>query len=228
MLRVQRRSWVNRVATTTSSLEDKETGEASRPDELAEARRKLASLALEQRRQNGVLGLRQSEMLRRTLGFMGEALEWDLLPGSSADRLSAARKDVAKMAKGGVDLLSRDLALALDRKKTEIALLKQVVAAVRDLAVDAFPTEVTVAFTARSRLGRLVTKTEAFALADGAEALRVAEGLEKRENDRVRLRDEMVEELKEGQRELSEMLKELRSFAASTDHVVADVLAMPS
>jgi hypothetical protein len=234
MIRVQRRFWVNRIARNPTLHEEKETRPASRPQgpaELGEARRNLAALALDRRRQNGVLGVRQHEVLRRTLTFSGKALGWDLLPGSSADRLSAAKKDVATLAEAGVDLLKRDLADTLARKRTEIASLKQVVAIVRRLAVDAnaaYPAEVTVAFTARSGLGRLVTKTEALVLGDGAEALRVAEELEKRENDRTRLRDQMVEELKQGQRQLNEMMKELPSFVESAEQVVAEVLAMPT
>jgi hypothetical protein len=208
--------------------------QASRPQgpaELGEARRQIASLALDRRRQNGSLGVRQHELLRRTLAFSGKALGWDLLPGSSADRLRAAKKDVAKLAEAGVDLLRRDLAETLARKKTEIASLKRVAAVIRRLAVDvnaAYPAEVTIAFTARSGLGRLVTRTEALVLGDGAEASRVAGDLERRESDRTRLRDQMVQELKQGQRQLNEMMKELPAFVESVEQLVAEVLAMPT
>jgi hypothetical protein len=109
--------------------------------------------------------------------------------------------------------------------------LRRVVAEVQDLAGDAdttYPTEVQIAFTSRTSLGRLITKNESIVLADRPGALVVMEDLQRRENDRSRLRDEMIEELKQDQRQLSEVKKELPSFVASTEQLVTDVLALAS
>ena len=233
MPRLQRRFWVHSVARTPTSLKESEIREVSHPKgptELAEARRKLASLALEWR-QNGALGLRHHEVLRRTLSFAGQALGWDVLPGSSTDRLSAAKTDVTKMAKGGVDLLSDDLSEVLDRKKTEMAALKKVAETVKEMANDPkaqYPADVQIAFTARNGLGHLITKSESLVLRDGTEASRVADDLVRRETDRTRLRDEMIEKLKLSQRELGDLKKELPSFVEWARPILADVLAMPT
>jgi hypothetical protein len=233
MVRFQQRSWGNGVARTPTTRKESEKREVTRPEgplELGEARRKLASLALDWRH-NKVLGLRQHEILRRTLVFAGKAHGWDLLQGSSTDRISVAKKDVIKMAKGGVDLLSRDMTETLGVKKTEMASLKKVVASVRELAVEEntqYPAEVQIAFTARNGLGNLITKNESLVLRDGAEATRAADDLERREGDRTRLRDEMVEKIKVDQRELDDLKKELPSFVEWLDPILGDVLAMPT
>jgi hypothetical protein len=163
------------------------------------------------------------------LVFSGNALGWELLPGDQAERLAAAKKDVATLTKAGVGLMREDLANALAQKKTEIAKLKEAADSVRALlseATAAYPAEVHVTFTARSGLGCLVTKNESVVLNDSADALRVAEELERRQNDRTRLRDEMVEVLKAGGDQLTEMLQELSGFVDSTGPVVSEVLAL--
>jgi hypothetical protein len=234
MIRAQRRSWTNTIARTATPVEQDEAAKAGlfdSPSELSEAQRKLTLLALERRRQNGVLGVRQNEALRRALVFSGKTLGWDLLPGSSAERLASAKKDVATLTEAGVGLMRQDLTNALARKKTEIATLRRVAETLRALSSDAtaaYPAEVHVTFSARSGLGRLVTKSESFVLSDGADALRVAEELEKRENDRRRLSEEMVEELRTGRRQLSEMLQDLLGFVEFTGQVLAEVLAIES
>jgi hypothetical protein len=138
---------------------------------------------------------------------------------------------VVKLAEAGLEVLKMELAETIARKKTELASLRRVVAEVQDLAGDAdttYPTEIQIAFTARSSLGRLITKNESIVLADRPGALVVVEDLQRRENDRSRLRDEMIEELKQDQRQLSEVKKELPSFVASTEQLVTDVLALAS
>jgi hypothetical protein len=154
-----------------------------------------------------------------------------MLPGNSAERLAAAKKDVAKLTKAGVSLMRQDLENTLAQKKTEIAKLKQTADSIRALsseATAAYPAEVHVTFTVRSGLGRLVTKNESLVLNDSADALRVAEELDRRHNDRTRLRDEMVAALESGGHQLSEMLQELSGFVDSTGPVVSEVLALES
>ena len=179
--------------------------------ELSEAERRLASLALDRLRKDGVLGVRQHENLRRTLACAGVALGWELLP------------------EAGVEHLNGDITVLLAQKRREIAVLKKVAAAVRDLAKDAkttYPTEVEVSFTQRSALGILVTKTETLALEDATEALRVADELTHREENRAKLRDQMIEELKERRRQLGVMKRDLPAFVESSHELVSELLAL--
>ena len=197
--------------------------------ELSEAERRLASLALDRLRKDGVLGVRQHENLRRTLAFAGDALGWELLPGSTKDRVAAVKKAMTKLAEAGVEHLNGDITVLLAQKRREIAVLKKVAAAVRDLAKDAkttYPTEVEVSFTQRSALGILVTKTETLALEDATEALRVADELTHREENRAKLRDQMIEELKERRRQLGVMKRDLPAFVESSHELVSELLAL--
>jgi hypothetical protein len=204
---------------------------ASTPAKLSEAGRKLANLALDRLRQDGVLVVRQRETLRRTLAFAGDAFEWDLLPGTITDRVAAAKNDVRRLAVTGADDLDRDIKALLVSKTKELDLLRSVAVALRGLAGDmnaSYPAQIEVSFTHRSALGHLVTKTEALTLGDAGEALRNAEDLESREEGREKLRDQMIEELKERRRQLSAMRRDLPSFVESSDQLVAEVLAIPS
>jgi hypothetical protein len=200
-------------------------------NEMSEAERRLASLALDRLRKDGVLGVRQHETLRRTLAFAGDALGWDLLPGSTKDRVKAVKKDMARLTEAGAEQLNRDITTLLAQKKKEIVVLRKVAATVRDLAKSAkttYPTEVEVSFTQRSALGSYVTKTETLALNDATEALRIADELTNREESRAKARDQMVEELKERRRQLGAMKRDLPSFVESSHELVTELLALAS
>jgi len=196
--------------------------------ELKEAGRRLASLALEKLQQDGALGVRQREHLRRALATAAAALGWDLIPGSKTDRMAAATKDVAKLADVGAHLLERDLADLLTEKKGEMLRLKKVAKSVQKLAADSdasYPAEVEYSHTARDGSGGLVTKTETLTLSDAGEALNAATTLEKRLEGFAKLRDQMLEELKHRQRQVGEMRHGLSSFVESSNGLVVEVLA---
>jgi hypothetical protein len=96
------------------------------------------------------------------------------------------------------------------------------------LAADAkteYPAEVEYSHTARDGLRRLVTKTEALTLADADEATSAAATLEKRLEGYAKLRDQMLEELEERQRQIDEMRDGLSGFVAASNRLVVEVLA---
>jgi chromosome segregation ATPase len=196
--------------------------------ELNEASRIVARLALDKLKQDGTLGVRQREQLRRAFSTAAEALDWDAIPGDKDDRVARATKDVAKLAAAGAHALEQDLAELLEEKKAEMEQLAEAHAAVMALAADAkteYPAEVEYSHTARDGLRRLVTKTEALTLADADEATSAAATLEKRLEGYAKLRDQMLEELEERQRQIDEMRDGLSGFVAASNRLVVEVLA---
>ncbi|MEX2466084.1 MAG: hypothetical protein WD995_04195 [Gemmatimonadota bacterium] len=196
--------------------------------ELNEAGRIVARLALDKLKQDGTLGVRQREQLRRAFSTAAEALAWDAIPGDKDDRVAAATSDVAVLAAQGAQALERDLRELLDEKKAEMEQLAEVHASVQALAADAkttYPTELEYTHTARDGLRRLVTKTETLTLADADEALSAAATLEKRLEGYAKLRDQMLEELETKQRQIDEMREGLSGFVASSNRLVVEVLA---
>ena len=196
--------------------------------ELNETGRTLASLALERLRQDGSLVVRQREQLRRALATAGEVLDWSVIPGERSDRAAAVKKDVAALADFGAETLEQDLAQQLKDKKAEIQVLEEVTSKLRELAANGdaeYPAEVAYAHTGRDAHRRLVTKTETLTLADAAEATKAADTLEKKLEGYAKLRDEMLEDLKQERRRIGEMREELGSFVAASNGLVLEVLA---
>jgi hypothetical protein len=196
--------------------------------ELSDTARTLALLALEKVRQNGTLGVRQGETLRRAFTKAAGAFRWDSLPESGVDRAAVAARDVTKLADSGAELLERDLAELLTRKKGEIVQIKKVTKSILALAADtsmSYPTEVEYSHTMRSALGGLVTKTVTLHLRDATEALNAAAAIEKRLEGLGKLRDQMLEDLKDRQRQIRAMRKGLSGFVKSSDGVLAELLA---
>jgi len=196
--------------------------------ELTEAGRIVARLALDKLKQDGTLGVRQREQLRRAFSTAAEALEWDAIPGDKADRVAAATSDVAALAAAGARALERDLEELLDEKKSEMEQLEEVHRAVQALAADeaaAYPAELEYSHTARDGLRRLVTKTETLSLCNAEEAASAAAQLEKRLEGFAKLRNQMLEELKEKQRQVGEMQHGLSGFVAASNRLVVEVLA---
>lgn len=195
---------------------------------MTEAGRKLALLALEKLRQDGSLGVRQREQLRRALTTAADALDWDSIPGSRTDRVAAVTKHVAALAEAGAHSLEQDIASLLDDKKAEIAELEEVTRSVQELANDAnaeYPTEVEYSHTARDGTRTLVTRTETLVLNDADEALSAAATLEKRRDGYAKLRDQMLEDLEHRQQQVGEMRHGLPGFVAWSNGVVLEVLA---
>jgi hypothetical protein len=197
--------------------------------ELRETARTLASLALEKNRQGGSLRVRQSEQLRRALVTAAATLGWDLMPDSREDRVAAATRDVAELADAGAQLLESDLADQLTGKKDELLQIKRVAESVHELAADStvsYPTEVEYSHTSRNGLGHLVTKVATLTLNDAMEAQNAAETLERRLVGFEKLRDQMVGELKERQRQVSVMRRGLPGFVESSSGLVVELLAL--
>ncbi|MEX1257157.1 MAG: hypothetical protein WEG36_06020 [Gemmatimonadota bacterium] len=199
----------------------------TRKPELIETARTLASLALQRLHQDGTLRVRQGEQLRRALATAATALRWDSIPGSKDDRVAAATKDVAELADAGAQLLERDLVDQLTGKKGEVLQIKKVAKSVHKLAANSavsYPTEVEYSHTMRSGQRGLVTKTETLTLNDAAEALNAAATLEKRLVGLEKLRDEMIKELKDRQRQVKEMRQGLPGFVRSSNGILAELL----
>lgn len=196
--------------------------------ELNETGRLLASLALEQFRQDGSLPVRQREQLRRALATAGEVLDWSVIPGERGARAAAVEKDVTALTELGAETLEDDLARQLEAKKSEIKALEKVTGQLRALAANAkatYPAEVEYAHTGRDAQRRLVTKIEKLTLADATEAASAATALEKKLDSYTRLRDEMLEDLKRERKQILEMREGLGSFVASSNGLVLEVLA---
>ncbi len=196
--------------------------------ELNETGRRLASLALEQLRQDGSLVIRQREQLRRALATAGEVLEWSIIPGERSDRAAAVKKDMTALAEFGAETLEQDLAQQLKEKKAEIKTLETVTSQLRALADDKdteYPAEVEYAHTGRDAHRRLVTKTEVLTLKDADEANSAADSIEKKLENYAKLRDEMLEDLKQERRQLGKMREGLGKFVADSNGLVLEVLA---
>ena len=196
--------------------------------ELNETGRMLASLALERLRQDGSLVIRQREQLRRALATAGEVLDWSIIPGERSDRAAAVKKDVAALAEFGAETLEQDLAQQLKDKKAEIKTLEKVTEQLRALADDAdteYPAEVEYAHTGRDAHRRLVTKIEVLTLKDADEATSAADSIEKKLENYAKLRDEMLEDLKQERRQLGKMREGLGKFVADSNGLVLEVLA---
>lgn len=188
----------------------------------------MALLALEKLRQDGTLGVRQREQLRRAFSAAADELGWSSMPGSRDDRVAAATSDVEELAAAGALSLERDLAELLEEKKAEMEQLEGVVASLESLAADeqtSYPTEVVYSHTARDGTRRLVTKTETLTLNDADEALAAAAKVEKRLESFAKLRDQMIEDLEQRQAQLDEMRHGLSGFVASSNGLVVEVLA---
>lgn len=199
----------------------------SRP-ELNAASRTLASLALDRLRQEGGLAVRQREQLRRALATAGEALEWGVFDGERADGAAAAKKDLAALAELGANSLEQDLARQLEEKRAEIDALEDVTRSLRALAADAetvYPAEVAYTHTARDSQRQLVTKIATLVLVDADGAATAASSLEKKLDGFTKLRDEMIDDLRQSRRRIGEMRKELGGFIQASNGLVLEVLA---
>jgi hypothetical protein len=202
---------------------------ASGNPELTEAARALASLAFDRWLQDGSLGLRQREQLRRALATAGQALGWESMPGTRAERTEAAIQDVARLADVGMNLLDQDLEELLAGKRREIQRIRNVAASVHDLATDStvsYPTEVEYSHTVRNAGGELVTRISTLTLKDPAAALSAAATLENRLDGLAKLRDQMLEDLRQRRRQIKVMRHGLPGFADSSRRVVGELLAL--
>lgn len=196
--------------------------------ELEAVSRKMATLALQKSRQEGLLKVRQKEQLRRALATAAESLGWDLIPGDRTDRVAAAARDMTLLADAGAKSLEQDLVELLDGKKNELKELKKVVKSVAALATDKkaeFPAEIDYSYTARNGTRGLYTKLDSVTVNDPDEALSAAAAIEKRFDSVTKLRDEMLIELKAKLRQVGEVRKDAPAFVEASSGIVVDVLA---
>lgn len=198
-----------------------------RSAELRDVSRQLASLALAQVEQEGHLGVRQREQLRRALAAAGEALGWAGRVAAIEDAVAEISKDVMTMAKSGAKAMARDLAEELAAKKTEISQIRRAAASVNKLAENkktTYPTEITYCFTARDATGDLVTKTETLPMNDAEEALSAVATIQKNPTGRTKLKDLMIADLKQKQKQVEVMTNTLSDFLEYSHDLMRDVL----
>ena len=142
--------------------------------------------------------------------------------------MATAIKDVKTLTKAGSQFIAEELEVELAEKKAEVTELKGVAESMHELADTADweePVEVSYSHTARNGDG-LATKTQTLTLADAGEARDAAAAIEKRLDTWEKLRIQMLEDLKQKQRQLGEMEESIPAFAESSKTVVGDVLAI--
>ena len=200
----------------------------ARDPEIKAVACQFAALALAQMHQEGSLGVRQGEQLRRGLATAGDALGWIGRTAASDDPVGEVAGDVLKLAKGGAKVMEKDLAEELVRKKTEINQIITTSAGVRVTAENPktiYPFEINYSFTARDATGQLVTKHDTLTPETPEEAMKAAVTVEKNMPSREKLTGLMVIDLHEKQKQLGIMAKQLPDFVKSTHGFLRDVIA---
>ena len=196
-----------------------------RSAELHDLSRKLAVLALAQVDQEGHLGVRQREQLRRALATAGEALGWAGRVAAIEDAVAEVSKDVLTMTKGGAKSLAKDLEVELASKKTEMSQIRNAAATrMAERKKTTYPTEITYAFTARDATGDLVTKIETLPMENAEDALSAVATIEKNPTGRTKLRDLMITDLKQKRKQVEVMTKTLPDFLEYSHDLLRDVL----
>ena len=188
----------------------------------------MASIALTKAQQDGMIRVRQQEQLRRALGTAAETLGWGVIPGGRSDVVTAATKDVVELAKAGVRSLERDAADEMVSKKSEMSQLKKIAKAIERLAADSdssYPADIEYSHTARDGGRDLITKVVLVSVADADEAAAAARAIVKRLDAWEKLRDQMIQELKQRQRRVADLKPGLTTFAESSQGLVREVLA---
>jgi hypothetical protein len=200
----------------------------ARSPEIQDVGRQLAVLALAQAAQDGLLGVRQGEQLRRALAAAGDVLGWTSTAASSSNVVVDVSKDVLTMCKAGSKAIAKDLAEELVRKKAEMDQLTDTGAATRAIAEDLeaeYPREVVYWYTVRDAYSGLVTKTETITANDTKEMNSAADGVERNLTGRGKLRDLMIIDLGQKQERLDEMTRTLPEFVKSTHELLDQVMS---
>ena len=200
----------------------------ARAPEIGEVSRQLASLALAKVEQDGPLGVRQREQLRRALATAGEALSWTGPTEDDGDSMVEVTNDFMTIAKGGARSIARDLAAELAGKRTEIAELSDASTSAGKLAEDpdsTYPTDIIYSYTVRDAFGDLVTKTETLTVNDAQEAQNAAAALERSLTGRGKLTDLMILDLERKQGRLDVTTRTLSDFLESSQQLLREVLA---
>ena len=211
-----------------SVIPTRKNPQSSRPSpmrspEVREVARKLASLAVTRQRQDGQLNVRQGEQLRRALAIAGDTLGWAM----SGDPAVEASKDVVKMVKSGVRSLTADLAEELRNKKIEMMQLEEAASSFRELASDtdaSYPTELVYLHTARGASQDLVTLTETITVTNAQEAQGVADKIGKSTPNWDKLREQMIVDLKQQQRQLDKIMRTTSDFVEYLQELLKEVI----
>lgn len=189
--------------------------------------RQVTALAVLRLKQGGRLNVRQREDLRRALAEAGERMQWSMTAATSEDPVAAVSKSVKKMVRSGARSLKREVADDLTEKKREEARLEKVIEKIREIADDedmVYPVEISYSHTARDATRGLVTKTETLSFEDAKEARQAAKTIEKRMGRWSKLRDQMLDELKQRQKRVAEVTGNLSEFMDSSQGLLRDVI----
>jgi len=200
---------------------------SSNSSDMGQVSRDLATLAFAKMKQDGQLLIRQHEQLRRALAATGRSLGWASTVALEEDWAAGINKDVLRIARNGARALARELATQQTNKGNEMKRLKEYAKSVQKLADDpdtVYPREITYLHTARDSVRELVTKTEERIVNDADEALSVIRNIDKNLVRWEGLRDLMTIELKEKQKEVAAMKKNLSSFVQSLESLIQEVL----
>ncbi len=191
--------------------------------------RKLASLALAKYEQKGRFRVRQREQFRRALLTAGEALGWELLIVGEQSPVEKASEDLAKLTRKGTRSLIRDLTDEITAKRTEVPRLRATAKSMQKLAEDRsteYPVEITYLRSAKDAVEGFVTKTETLVLNDAGEAEAAATKMENKIDSWARIREDMLEDLKQQRSQLEEMSGTLSEFVRASKPMLREVLAI--
>jgi hypothetical protein len=189
----------------------------------------VAALALTRTTQGGRLNVRQKEELRRALIEAGTALLWNEMALRGAEPFDKIADDLAKLTKSGIRVIEREVQDELKAKKTELKKLQKTVDQARKLADSKdpkLPTEITYVHTARAAAQGLVTKVETVEVTSKDEANSCADSIEKSLGRWENLRDQMVDELKKKEAQLSILGEQVTDFVQAQRSMIKEVVAI--
>ena len=198
-----------------------------RSKEMKEIAREVAALAVLRGKQGGRLNVRQREDLRRVLAKAGEKLGWTVTAPSAEDGVAAANQTLKRLVRSGARSMKREVAEDLSAKKKEEARLEKVVEHIRRIADDPstdYPIEVSYSRTARAAGQGFITKTETLTFENAGDAVQAAKTMENSLGRWAKLRDQMLEELKQRQKRVGEVTGNLSEFVESFQGLLREVI----
>ena len=156
------------------------------------------------------------------------ALDWGVLAHVQDDAIHEVESDVHRLTGAGIRAIERDIESEIAEKRKEITQLKRMVEALTKLAAeeaDVFPKELTYRYTLMQGKDVYVTKEKELLVEDAGSAEAAARRIEKGIDRFGRLRDQMIEMLKQRRKTVQEASEEVDSFVQATDGLVTEVLA---
>ena len=167
--------------------------------------------------------------MRRALHVAGEELNWKVLAADDPAGTQEVKADVRRLTQAGIRQLERDLEAEIVEKRQEVRRLKKTLAVLSDLAEqdeEAFPTQLEYQYTSNRGRDDFVTKTEEVVLEAPDDAGKAAKKIEQRLDRFGRLRDQMVEQLKDQRKTIAEAKADLQRFVLGVERMLDDVLAI--